>query len=148
MRHCPPGGRFASRLKIPPQPVATVARVSLPSPPEDLPRSRQHGCSLGASRCLRRRVITRHPDGAPRRVMPQLPREPGRGELVEGLYGSGDPQAAPEEKAPGIIVTDRWQVVPLGSTASSCAGRDGTLLAAIEPFGPVKPEGEGLHPGD
>ncbi len=124
------------------RPVATVARVSLPVPKGALPKRPPARVLLGGKvLSAQESVITHHPDGSPRRVILSFPVNLGAGESVEGRYGSGEAQAAPEEKAPGIIVTDRWQVVP-GIDRVELRRTDGTLLAAIEPFGPVKPEGK------
>jgi hypothetical protein len=125
-----------------PQPVATVARVSLPVPPGALPPQPPARVLLGGKPLpAQARVITRHPDGAPRRVMLSFPVNLGAGESVEGLYGSGAPQVALDGKAPGTLVTDRWQVAP-GIDRIELRRADGTLLAAIDPFGPVKAEGK------
>ena len=76
-----------------PQPVATVARVSLPVPPGALPPQPPARVLLGGKPLpAQARVITRHPDSAPARHA-RLPREPGRRKVGRGPPGSALPSA-------------------------------------------------------
>jgi hypothetical protein len=124
------------------RPVDTVVRISLPVPAGWIPGQPPAEALLeGAPVTVQARGITCHPDGSVRRVMLSVPVRLESHGTMNGVYRATGAAAPPAGQGPASVATDRWQVVP-GMDRIELRSLNGTLLAAVEPFGPEAGQAE------
>ncbi|NLF19744.1 MAG: hypothetical protein GX595_21135 [Lentisphaerae bacterium] len=118
-------------------PARTIATLSLPLPAGGFPGEPPAQVLLDGSPCpAQARVLSRHPDGSPRRVMLAFPVDLGPGQRCRGRYEPSSRPATASAPAGEALTTGAWTVTSAPDHMDMLAA-DGRLLARLTPVGPA-----------